>query len=44
MQVQVNAFIEYGASLLRYYCSLVPDYHLLGEMDSCVQTIWKRKV
>lgn len=35
---------ECPASFYRHYCSLVTDYHLLGEMDSCVQTFWKHQV
>lgn len=37
-------FTESPYSLRRYHRSLVPDYHLLGEMDSCVQTFRKRQV
>ena len=28
----------------RYRCSVVPDYHLLGEMGGCVQTLRKCQV
>lgn len=35
---------EYPVSLRRNYCSLVPDDHFLGEVDSCVQTFWKHQI